>query len=62
MCAVGMVLFSDYVVVTKNRWLFGYAFIVLTSVCIAINLVMTITVVIGLLKTYLRRSKIKKEM
>ena len=59
-CAVTMVLFTDYVTETDARWVFGYSFIGITIACISVNLFLTLIVAIYAVKGALRKRKMKK--
>ena len=56
-----MVLFSEFVVETGARWLFGYVYIGMTGSCIAINLIIISIIVFRKIKDILRSRKHKKE-
>ena len=56
-CAVGMVLFTEYITVTEQRWMFGYVFIGITFACIAINACITIYLAVVWIKYALRIRK-----
>ena len=61
MAAVVIVLFSEYVVVTEARWLYGYAYIGLTVTCIVMNLLITLIIAIFGAKNALRKRKAIKQ-
>ena len=61
-CSVGMVLFSEYVSVTKHRWHLGYVFIALTCLCIAINVMITAYLGLCFIKTQLRQRKYRNKV
>ena len=56
-CAVSMVLFTEYIMVTEQRWIFGYGFIGFTIACIAINVLITVFIAIIGVKSALKKRK-----
>ena len=61
MSAVAMVLFSEYVIETEARWLFGYTYIVLTVTCITVNLLVTGFIAFWAVKGFCRVRKARKD-
>ena len=59
-CAVGMVLFTEYIAATEQRWMFGYVFIGFTVACIAVNVFITVWLAILAVKSALKKRKLAK--